>query len=31
VRVRDVYISAVQPLHQPAADTSLPGNKLHGR
>jgi len=31
VRVRDAYISAVQPLHQPAADTSLPGNKLHGR
>ncbi len=31
VRVRDAYISAVQPLHQPAAETSLPGNKLHGR
>jgi glycerophosphoryl diester phosphodiesterase len=31
VRVRDAYISASQPLHQPAADTSLPGNKLHGR
>ncbi len=31
VRVRDAYISAVQPLHQPAADTSLPGNKLQGR
>lgn len=31
VRARDAYISAVQPLHQPAADTSLPGNKLQGR
>jgi glycerophosphoryl diester phosphodiesterase len=31
VRVRDAYISASQPLHQPAADTSLPGNKLQGR
>jgi glycerophosphoryl diester phosphodiesterase len=31
VRVRDAYISAAQPLHQPAADTSLPANKLHGR
>jgi glycerophosphoryl diester phosphodiesterase len=31
VRVRDAYISADQPLHQPAADTSLPANKLHGR
>jgi glycerophosphoryl diester phosphodiesterase len=31
VRVRDAYISAVQPLHQPAADTSLPANKLQGR
>ncbi|MEO7207641.1 MAG: glycerophosphodiester phosphodiesterase family protein [Steroidobacteraceae bacterium] len=31
VRARDVYISAVQPVHQPAADTSLPGNKLQGR
>ncbi len=31
VRVRDDYISALQPLHQPAADTSFPGNKLQGR
>jgi glycerophosphoryl diester phosphodiesterase len=31
VRARDAYISAVQPLHQPDADTSLPGNKLQGR
>ena len=31
VRVRDAYISALQPVHQPAADTSLPANKLHGR
>jgi glycerophosphoryl diester phosphodiesterase len=31
VQVRDAYISALQPLHQPAADTSLPANKLHGR
>jgi glycerophosphoryl diester phosphodiesterase len=31
VRVRDAYISAAQPLHQPPTDTSLPGNKLHGR
>ena len=31
VRVRDDYISALQPLHQPAADTSLPANKLQGR
>ena len=31
VRVRDAYISAVQPEHQPAADTSLPVNKLQGR
>ena len=31
VRARDAYISAVQPVHQPAADTSLPGNKLQGR
>jgi glycerophosphoryl diester phosphodiesterase len=30
VRVRDAYISAAQPLHQPAADTSLPANKLQG-
>lgn len=31
VQVRDAYISAVQPVHQPAADTSLPANKLQGR
>jgi glycerophosphoryl diester phosphodiesterase len=31
VRVRDAYISALQPLHQPLADTSLPGNKVQGR
>ena len=31
VAVRDAYISAVQPLHQPAAATSLPANKLQGR
>ena len=31
VRVRNAYISAVQPLHQPLTDTSLPGNKLQGR
>jgi glycerophosphoryl diester phosphodiesterase len=31
VRMRDAYISALQPLHQPAADTSLPANKLQGR
>lgn len=31
VRARDAYISAVQPVHQPAADTSLPGNRLQGR
>ena len=31
VRVRDAYISAAQPLHQPAADTSLPANRLQGR
>lgn len=31
VRVRDAYISAVQPLHQPSTDTNLPGNKLQGR
>ena len=31
VLVRDAYISAAQPLHQPAADTSLPANKLQGR
>ncbi len=31
VRVRNAYISAVQPLHQPLTETSLPGNKLQGR
>jgi len=31
VRVRDAYISAVQPLHQPLIETALPGNKLQGR
>ena len=31
VRVRDAYISGVQPLHQPLTDTSLPGNRLQGR
>jgi glycerophosphoryl diester phosphodiesterase len=31
VRVRDAYISALQPLHQPLTETSLPGNRLQGR
>jgi glycerophosphoryl diester phosphodiesterase len=31
VRVRDAYISAVQPLHQPLTETSLPGKRLQGR
>lgn len=31
VRVRDAYISAVQLLHQPLTDTSLPGKRLQGR
>lgn len=31
VRARDAYISALQALHQPAAQTVLPGNKLQGR
>jgi len=31
VRVRDAYISAVQPLHQPRTETTLAGNKLQGR
>ncbi|HEY2144715.1 MAG TPA: glycerophosphodiester phosphodiesterase family protein [Steroidobacteraceae bacterium] len=31
VRVRDAYISALQPVHQPFAATTLPGNKLQGR
>ncbi len=31
VRVRDAYISALQPLHQPFSETNLPGNKPQGR
>jgi glycerophosphoryl diester phosphodiesterase len=31
VRVRDAYNSGVQPLHQPAAATDLPGNSVQGR
>jgi glycerophosphoryl diester phosphodiesterase len=31
VRVRNAYISGVQPLHQPLTDTSLPGKRLQGR
>ena len=31
VRARDAYISGAQPLHQPAAATSLPGNRVQGR
>ncbi len=31
VRVRNSYISAVQPLHQPLTETSLPGKRLQGR
>jgi glycerophosphoryl diester phosphodiesterase len=31
VRVRDAYISALQPLHQPSTETDLPGNRLQGR
>jgi glycerophosphoryl diester phosphodiesterase len=31
VRVRDAYISAVQPEHQPLTDTSLPGKRPQGR
>jgi glycerophosphoryl diester phosphodiesterase len=31
VRVRDAYISALQPVHQPLTATTLPGNKLQGR
>jgi glycerophosphoryl diester phosphodiesterase len=30
VRSRDAYISALQPLHQPFAETDLPGNKSQG-
>jgi glycerophosphoryl diester phosphodiesterase len=31
VRVRDVYISADQPVHQPLTETNFPGNSVHGR
>jgi glycerophosphoryl diester phosphodiesterase len=31
VRVRDAYISGVQPLHQPLTATTLPGNRPQGR
>lgn len=31
VRVRDAYISALQPLHQPSIETTLPGNREQGR
>jgi glycerophosphoryl diester phosphodiesterase len=31
VRVRDRYISEVQPEHQPLTATNLPGNRLQGR
>jgi glycerophosphoryl diester phosphodiesterase len=31
VRVRDAYISGVQPLHQPLTDTSLSGKRPQGR
>jgi glycerophosphoryl diester phosphodiesterase len=31
VRARDAYSSATQPLHQPAAATTLPGNNSQGR
>lgn len=31
VRVRDAYISGVQPLHQPLTETNLLGNRLQGR
>jgi len=31
VRVRDAYISGVQPEHQPLTETSLPGKRLQGR
>jgi len=31
VRVRDAYISGVQPLHQPLTETSLPGKRPQGR
>jgi glycerophosphoryl diester phosphodiesterase len=31
VSVRESYISAVHPLHQPLTETPLPGNKVQGR
>ena len=31
VRVRDAYISGVQPLHQPLTATNLPGKRPQGR
>jgi glycerophosphoryl diester phosphodiesterase len=31
VRVRNAHISAPQPLHQPSAETTLPGNREQGR
>ncbi|MDP9084409.1 MAG: glycerophosphodiester phosphodiesterase [Pseudomonadota bacterium] len=31
VRVRDAYISGVQPVHQPLTATNLPGKSLQGR
>ena len=31
VRVRDAYISAAQPLHQPLTETNLPGKRPQGR
>jgi glycerophosphoryl diester phosphodiesterase len=31
VRVRDAYISGVQPVHQPLTETSLPGKRPQGR
>jgi glycerophosphoryl diester phosphodiesterase len=31
VRVRDAYISAVHPEHQPLTDTNFSGNRPHGR
>jgi glycerophosphoryl diester phosphodiesterase len=31
VRVRNAYISALQPLHQPSTETTLPGNKEQAR
>jgi glycerophosphoryl diester phosphodiesterase len=31
VRARDAYSSAAQPVHQPATETTLPGNNSQGR